>query len=185
MLSCLDFEATGGSIVGIFCPIVCFEGIELLQNVTWALFHGEMWQNLKEDPPTFLMDLYGALALGPLLQHWKPITGHNFFLSWSLATDEAIWVAMQAADVIMQQNSYSIHVWAVCHNIDTKPAALWIDTNIWCIATNVLYIHRSFTITIKLHTLPYSCVFLHVGMVSFLPCLVAFLGFHPYMYLFI
>ena len=67
-----------------------------------------------------------------------PIAGHNFSLSWSLATDEAIWVAMQAADVIMQQNSYSIHVWAVCHNVDTKPAALGIDTNIWCIATNVL-----------------------------------------------
>ena len=76
-----------------------------------------------------------------------PIAGHNFSLSWSLATDEAIWVAMQAADVIMQQNSYSIHVWAVCHNVDTKPAALGIDTNIWCIATNVLYfvyIHRGF-----------------------------------------
>ena len=40
-----------------------------------------------------------------------------------------------------------------------------------------------FTKTIKLHTLPYSCVLLHVGMVSFLPCLVAFLGFHPCMYL--
>ena len=84
------------------------------------------------------------------LQYWKqdfsvsatqltPIAGHNFSLSWSLATDEAIWVAMQAADVIMQQNSYSIHVWAVCHNVDTKPAALGIDTNIWCIATNAIF----------------------------------------------
>ena len=68
-----------------------------------------------------------------------PVAGHNFSLSWSLATDEAIWVAMQAADVIMQQNSYSIHVWAVCHNVDTKPAALGIDTNIWCIATNAIF----------------------------------------------
>ena len=102
----------------------------------------------------------GGLRMGPLCEtailetrfsvsatQLTPIAGHNFSLSWSLATDEAIWVAMQAADVIMQQNSYSIHVRAVCHNVDTKPAALGIDTNIWCESTNVLYfvyIHRGF-----------------------------------------